>query len=355
MAVDPIMQAILQLEKRAERADEQQLVDTFVDVGALFTALSTTDSQVIFGRRGTGKTHAIKYLGETIKRSNEVSIYLSLDSIGSTQGLYSDGGYTIADRATRLLVDVLNAIHNSLLDYILARDDISTAAFQASDALAEAMTDVVVEGPITQEQVAEGSSSQGTSTGASVALGASPSLTLGANDASRTASRYELRRRTEGIERHRVHIGAVQGALRRLADALPGDRVWLLLDEWSSVPLELQPFLADMLRRSVMSIPKVTIKVAAIEHRSRFRTTGESGDYVGMEIGADIFGDIDLDDFMVFGNDAERATEFFLRLLYRHVTAALLEMEEEPPSTETAFLQRTFTQRPAFQELVVRR
>jgi hypothetical protein len=37
-----------------------------------------------------------------------------------------------------------------------------------------------------------------------------------------------------------------------------------------------------------------------------------------MEVGADAAADLDLDDFMVFGNDADKAKEFFRELLFRH-------------------------------------
>jgi Cdc6-like AAA superfamily ATPase len=54
--------------KRAERATEESLVATFVDSAPLFTLLSTDNNQVIYGRRGTGKTHALKVLAEHVEQ-----------------------------------------------------------------------------------------------------------------------------------------------------------------------------------------------------------------------------------------------------------------------------------------------
>jgi Cdc6-like AAA superfamily ATPase len=48
----------IQLSKRAEKVDRQALIESFVDVGPLLSVLSTADNQVLYGRRGTGKTHA---------------------------------------------------------------------------------------------------------------------------------------------------------------------------------------------------------------------------------------------------------------------------------------------------------
>lgn len=39
--------AILKLKKRAEKYSMDQLVDTFVDIGSLFTLLLNTDHQIL--------------------------------------------------------------------------------------------------------------------------------------------------------------------------------------------------------------------------------------------------------------------------------------------------------------------
>ena len=57
-----INQSIFKLVKRAEKYEKEHLVKTFVDVGPLFTLLRNPDHQIIYGRRGTGKTHALSFL-----------------------------------------------------------------------------------------------------------------------------------------------------------------------------------------------------------------------------------------------------------------------------------------------------
>jgi len=46
--------ALLNFNKRAERASSEILVSNFVDSEPLFDLLSTPNNQVIYGRRGTG-------------------------------------------------------------------------------------------------------------------------------------------------------------------------------------------------------------------------------------------------------------------------------------------------------------
>jgi Cdc6-like AAA superfamily ATPase len=80
MTAEDTLQAIhkvlIGFNKRAERTSEAILVATFVDSAPLFDLLSTTNNQVIYGRRGTGKTHALKYLAEAVERRGDHPIYL---------------------------------------------------------------------------------------------------------------------------------------------------------------------------------------------------------------------------------------------------------------------------------------
>ncbi|HVR08403.1 MAG TPA: hypothetical protein VMW75_10170, partial [Thermoanaerobaculia bacterium] len=82
--------AFMKLSRRAEGVERTTLIETFVDVGPLFTLLSTSDHQVVYGRRGTGKTHAFAYLTAAVTKAGELAIYLDMRTIGSTGGLYSD-------------------------------------------------------------------------------------------------------------------------------------------------------------------------------------------------------------------------------------------------------------------------
>lgn len=63
--------ALLRIAKRAEVSARDRLIQTFVDVGPLFTLLNGLDHQVIFGRRGTGKTHALSYLADARARQGD--------------------------------------------------------------------------------------------------------------------------------------------------------------------------------------------------------------------------------------------------------------------------------------------
>jgi hypothetical protein len=347
--------SFLRITKRAETNERSKLIDTFVDVGPLFTVLDSADHQVIYGRRGTGKTHALLYLAETRISRGDIAIYVDMRTIGSTGGIYADDSIPLAERATRLIMDTLGAVHEGLLDSILDDNNLNLGVLgPLLDDFSREISRVVVVGDVTQEAIRTRSHQNVENSGLNMGVTSSgPSLTISDQEGTTREMRAEERLSQSGVKRHRVHFGATSQVLSRIISNLGTRRIWVLLDEWSIVPNELQPLLADLLRRSLFPVRGITVKIGAIEQRTTLLVTGERGDYTGIELGADMSGDVNLDDFMVFENDALRATEFFQELLYKHYRSAAEDLEQSqivPDSTE--LLRLAFTQRNAFDEFV---
>jgi hypothetical protein len=150
-----------------------------------------------------------------------------------------------------------------------------------------------------------------------------------------------------------VHFGKLGKILSELVATLPGGRLWLLLDEWSNVPLHLQPLLADLIRRSMCPIRGLGVKIAAIDHRSIFKIDHGDFSYMGVEVGSDVAADVDLDDFMVFSNDGDMAVAFFAQLFARHVAAIASEVSGLPLyASADEFVKDAFASQDAFCELV---
>lgn len=350
--------AFLRLPRRADQSDRRKLVETFVDVGSLLTLLSSPDHQIVYGRRGTGKTHALLYLADEMRRRGDLAVYVDMRTIGSTGGIYNDPSLPMTERGTRLLLDALGAIHDPLVDQALTLDDEVgdfTQGLTLLDRLAaEIAKSVRVVGVVRTEDAERNAVATGSGSNAALAISATPSLTLGVGDTANQEHSFERRTQRQGVEQHRIHFGAVSGVMRDVVPALGARRLWILIDEWSSIPLDLQPLLADLIRRALLPVPGLTVKIGAIEQRSEFRVELPHGDHLGIEVGADAAADINLDDFMVFGNDAEKAKEFFQNLVFKHVVAALAEegLLDEAPSSPQSLVQRAFTQRSAFDEFV---
>lgn len=319
---------------------------TFVAAGSFSAVLHSTDHQILYGRRGTGKTHALLYLSDLIEHTGDVAVYLDLRTIGSAEGMYTDSNLSPAVRGTHLLVDTLEAIHEELLLVAFERQIADqNSLLVALDALAEAATAVEVVGEVERETKFGGSAESSVG----IELTVSPNAKVSAT--RRRSATAESRLRRTGIERHHVVFGPLSRALKGITSALGPARLWLLLDEWSSVPLDLQPLLADLLRRSVLPSAGITVKIAAIERRSRFSQPSSSGDYVGIEVGADAASAVSLDDSMIFDNARTRAQEFFGQLLHNHASRRLSAMIPHPPPDADSFIEATF-RRNTFPELV---
>jgi hypothetical protein len=339
-------QALMRIPRRAESADRSTLAMTFVSAGSFSAMLHSTDHQILYGRRGTGKTHALLYLSDLIERTGDVAVYVDLRTIGSAGGMYTDSNLSPTVRGTHLLVDTLEAIQDELLSVAFGGEiGDQNALLLALDALAEAATAVEVVGEVEQETTLGGSAESRVGIELTVSQHAKISAT------QRRSATAETRVRRTGIELHHVLFGPLSRAFRSITSALGRSRLWLLLDEWSSVPLDLQPLLADLLRRSVLPIAGITVKIATIEHRSRFSQPSPRGDYVGIEVGADAASAVSLDDFMIFDNVHSRAQEFFGQLFHNHTSAQLSTMIYQPPSDPDSFIEATF-QRNTFPELV---
>jgi hypothetical protein len=345
---DQINKAILQLHKRAEKYTDEELVATFVDVGPLFTLLQNSDHQILYGRRGTGKTHVLSYLKRHQTEQGDCAVYLDLRTIGSTGGLYSDSSVPLAERATRLLVDVLSCIHDQILDFTLLNDeeiDLSKIG-PPLESLANAFTEIKIEGPIETEETtsASGTEKSGFRLGISE-QGLSAHLKL---EDELTKGKTQ-RRATSGVEKHRIHFPAIQHHFKKVIDNLNGKKLWIIADEWAEIPLDLQPFLGDLLRRSLFPLFGASVKIGAIEHRSNFKISKEGSEYIGIEIGADV-SSVNMDEYMVFDNDDTLASEFFEKLIFKHINPHLPDNIKF--NTSTQLINSAFTQKGAFTEFV---
>ncbi|MFU4412961.1 hypothetical protein ACM72I_16535 [Pseudomonas aeruginosa] len=350
----PINTATIKLIRRAEN-NQLNLMESFVDIGSVLPTLQTAESQVLFGRRGTGKTHVLSYLKQSVSESGVCSVMLDMRLIGSTGGIYSDPTLTLAERATRLLSDTLGSIHDQISSSVIEDEggiyDLSIIG-PLLDRFIEASTEVIVEGDVAQEVSSERQESNDRSSSIKFSLAAESSISANTSSSNGESRTQSYRSSVSGSARLRIHFGALARAARNLVDRLPKAELWIILDEWSEVPLDLQPFLADMLRRTLFPIPGVAVKIAAIAQRSNFRLINETSGNIGIEIGADAALGINLDEFLVFDNDAEAAKNFFKELIFRHLRAVGLNDFKENYPTSDRLVNDLFTQSNAFEEFV---
>ncbi|WP_147443686.1 hypothetical protein [Corallococcus sicarius] len=144
----------------------------------------------------------------------------------------------------------------------------------------------------------------------------------------------------------------------RLADAIVATgnkRLLVLIDEWTTMPADVQPYFAEFLKRSFLPIARATLKIASLEYRSRFSVTASRNAVLGFELGGDISANVDLDDYFVYDRNPEGVTAFFDELLYRHVVNELPDKflgEQYNIGNAASFRTTLFTEKATFIELV---
>jgi len=319
--MNEINNLFLRLSKRAETYDKEHLVKTFVNVGPLFTILSNKDHEILYGRRGTGKTHALAYLGDSIRNNGDIVVNIDLRTIGSNGGIFSDSTIPITERATRLLIDTIAYIHDGIISEVIEDKSekynlskLSPISEELSDSISEIKVGGEVE--ISKSITANEENTKGSST----SLGLSPqdiSLKFDKSGAKSDKESISFSSQRKGLETHRLHFSSVYSNLFNFCQTL-NNHVWIIFDEWAEIPNDLQPYLAELIRRTILPNKFCTIKIAAIEQRTNLCIYDSFSNRIGIEIGADIAASQNLDEYMVFDNDESLAKDFFELLFYQH-------------------------------------
>ena len=350
-----INEAIFHLKKRADMSEPAYLVETFVDVGTLIPQISSHDHQIIYGRRGTGKTHALRYLQDLVLKKGELSLFIDMRKLGSGGSVYGDSKASIVERGTKLLCDLLIEIQDLLTEYVIenSKEDWGKIPYDLLDSFADQITQTKVVGNTEVSHSVNRNSGSTTTDKTEFKISQTPSLSLKTSDVkAEENSEGEVLKKT-GTEILSINFGDISRVLEKLIEAIKIKRVWILLDEWSVIPTDLQPLLADLLRRAFFTVRTITIKIGAIEHRSLLYHKKPKEGYIGIELGADAFADTNLDDFMVFDNDSKKASSYFREFLFKHLAAILNELKfQNTPKDSQELIGAYFTQSNAFDELV---
>jgi hypothetical protein len=316
------------LVERSEKLDAQGLVATFVDPG-IEDRLGSKNNLVLYGRRGTGKTHVLVYLQQTFRTaaretgSRRVAVYLDLRAIGFGEDLHRTeeerrknaplvfGGFVtlFADALTaelELLSGGMSAEARSELDrlratvggYTLIPERFTQADKQVHGQVRKAGIDLDL---------------------------VSPGAHVG-RDGSDTV---EATQGTEGELRPGSDFASLYGRLVALVGAAKLDRLVLILDEWSSVDSDVQPVLAEYLKRWCLPVPAITLTIGAIRGSTALEGATTEGRRYGLQHGSDFQTVLDLDDYFVPEDRPQETNDRFQQMLYRHLCfhAAMDEIE----------------------------
>lgn len=325
-----------QVEVRAESQQNLDLLaETFVDPGVT-DQLENNNSQIVYGRRGTGKTHILKFIEQGLRQQRSegcLGIYMDMRILGSGS-LNVTAGREPYVRTTVILRDILERIHAELMAHVTDPGvEVEAGAFEALNGLVTAMQRTVLH----EEEIATESSdsdARESSGGAGIVIKERPEIRLDSGH-SKSRQRQSTVSRS-GKPQQALYYQEVGNALNAALDCCGITHLTLLLDEWTSIPMELQPLLADYLRRCFLAHPRMCLKIASIRHRSQFHGSVD-GNPIGFEMGADVAATLELDEHFVFERNRARSMRLFAELLHRH-----LSIEASLQASASDYLRSTY-------------
>lgn len=289
-------EAVVKIQRRAERQLlEERLSKSFVPTSVI-DEMETTQNQLIFGRRGVGKTHTLKVFLANKVQEGSLATYLDCTSFGS--GLASDG--SAKNIAIRFFSKFIYTLAAQLLDQVATME---MAPGEEKDRCFDIL-----------EMLSQSSF---------------------ANPVGETFNYREINRL----------LGCFLGAIK-------SERCFIIVDEWAQIPVVAQPYFAEFLKRSLFAAKNITLKIGVVDYTYKL-TDNLEGSVIGIEKSADIFSDVRMDRHFVWDENEEFVKEFFAGLLFNHLA---LEMDIssdniQPQGKMDIIFRDLFTQDRAFSEL----
>jgi hypothetical protein len=344
---EKLVAAVSHILQRSEKQDDlQKLIYSFVDTG-IISLLMNDNNQILYGRRGTGKTHVLKVLFSKLAQDNKNTVvYIDGRVLGST-AQFSDPDLPLRNRVLALFRDFLSPVQNALMSHIV---EYPTAQQERAFESASVLADIVVgsQSVVTEETQRLRTSHQGAS-GGKICIGTEG---LQASASARVAEDAEVERERKFAKDDKVILPELHSALSSVLD-LANSRLYILFDEWSSIPKDLQPYLAEFIKKSILPLTRAVIKIASLEYRSQFSCT-QDNTQIGFELGADISTATELDDYFVFDRNPEGIANIFSEILLRHVAADLADgylQEHFGIENASQFASKVCTERATFKEM----
>jgi Cdc6-like AAA superfamily ATPase len=336
--------AVAGLVDRAEELADPTA--TYVDT-VFLAALQNKRNQVIFGRRGTGKTHLLRRLQEELRsrfgESRIVPVYIDGATLEGSISPYSDpaaialGLYVELVRRTvgELSVFIDDQLRAGALERIFSggRRDQLARVRQAAGRLDGLLTLGKVrmlpmgEASTEYENLDEAVSLRRLAAGVNASATLSDPRSLGIK--LEASAEKDLRKTARQMSTHKVAgqtylpFAEVTELIRQLLATLGDATAAILVDEWSALGDEgVQPLLAQLLRLTARG--GICVKLACVPGRTKLFLPGaDRSSPVGLELGDDITADVDLDSVVFVDNDIKQLAGFFMALLQRHIGAAI--------------------------------
>jgi len=324
---DKVQEAINKLSNaiRAERNTTDSFLKIFADRKTL-SRLDNNNNQIVYGRRGAGKSHLLLALGEHLLEKNTevkkvIPIYIDLRKL---LPLITESDSTKTETSVLIFQQVVNEILSVLTDklrYIFNISEVGDKSYfeeTKKTLLSDLLNRLNIEfdgRKIRKLGAVEFSTEEIQKITGSLELSKSPNLSA--------SSLKELKDIHSDQYIKYISFSEISKSLSDLSTTLDNIDIVCLIDEWSELPINLQPYVSELLKRTFIA-SNFILKIGAIPYRSKFREYFDNENKIGLEEGGDIFS-VYLDNRYIFESDKNFTREFYNELLLKH----LRDVDEE--------------------------
>ena len=295
---------------RAEYNSEKNYLEYYAGLETLDKVISIKD-QIIYGRRGTGKTHLLKALQEKLLADDQkyLPVYIDLRTFKPTLESDNDLYYALII-FQEIVVEVLKCVYVNL-DYLYQEYTVEQQKIIIDPqrrkilALLEKFNRSFDGKSFTKMGETGFRVNEVKKLATNLKIAKIPEL-FGSKEVNK-----EIESEDEKIKY--ISFSDMSDAISELLEAVDIDRIFCLLDEWSEIPETSQYILAEFLKRTFVP-KKVTLKIAAIPNRTQLISENR----IGLEDGGDIFG-YPLDNRYIYELYPEITKAFFNELLYKQL------------------------------------
>ena len=335
-AIGEALEKLRLMETRAEHHGDY--TELFVDFGNNVPHLLDSDQwQVIFGRRGTGKTHLLGLFGEQHPRNHD-----TLTLLFAGWGVGGDS-VRIGVSATYIAYDLFFDFLDQVTSRVNAAVDLRLRDEQFCRDLGAGRAHITTEITKLQVRLLDSALSTESNDGAEL----EPPDQLPYNQ--RGFSQNDLR--ASMVHKART-TGTVLHNLLKLAGI---ERLNILIDEWAtldrSASTAIQPSFAHLLLHAFKGSSRITVKIATNKYQTRFSNRQSGTNYIGLELEQDVFTAVNLDRAL----DPATREDFYETLLFKRLSyyeKELSVLSGSDGTPDAVFINSIFHDRRAFRELL---
>lgn len=330
---------------RAERIDYNSYLDLYSGEENIRN-IDNINNTVVYGRRGSGKTHLLKALSERVVDNYPVDkvfpVYIDLRRIIPLVSPEVENKEVDALLIFKYIMQEVSFNLYGNLPILLNKNEFDSKNEALFDSKKAQLNDFF-ESLYLEFNGRELKKSNDLTVSEEEVKSLSGEVNISKSPSAKLSASGTVKENKQTGRRGHVSILHITNALDEILNELDLRFLMILVDEWSEIPREIQPSLAEIIKKTFSAINVVT-KIAAIPNRTTLGIKTESK-FFGLEEGGDIFG-YPLDMRYVFEVNKNQTRDFFNDLLYKHLSSinktAIDNLVKKEKKTKDSFINILF-------------